>query len=210
MTKTGHSEMAALGLHATSLRARTSTAAGCARTPASDCGRGGSAAVASSRLTLRFSARPGACRLANAPLVQTGTDGADTLEGGEGWANIIYGYAGDDNLIGGDGSYNPRGFDDTHNYIFGGAGNDDIVGGDGGAFGIVQGGDVYNFLHGGAGDDTLSGGDSFPLEAYGTNAYNYVYGARRRSAPLSHRGARLTRRVASPACTPVCLCRRPG
>ena len=111
-----------------------------------------------------------------------GTEGRDTLIGGDG-NDSIYGEAGDDALLGGaGGDYITGGAGDDRlwgqagddsldggegsDLIFGQGGNDTIAGGD--ARDIVLGGDGDDYVDGGAGDDglwseggndTLAGGD---------------------------------------------------
>ena len=96
----------------------------------------------------------------------TGTNNADTLEGGEG-NDEINGLNGDDTISGngGDDSLNGGAGNDT---LFGGAGNDTLEGGDGSdsLFGdagndeLFGGNNADNILDGGEGNDTLHGGNN--------------------------------------------------
>lgn len=107
-----------------------------------------------------------------------GTSGNDTLYGADSGDassdDIMYGYAGNDNLVGGDGDDILYGGDDNDS-MSGGAGNDALYGGsgsdtlqaDGGGTDILYGEDGVDYLYayfttaslyGGAGDDFLYGG----------------------------------------------------
>ncbi|WP_204115205.1 calcium-binding protein [Shimia biformata] len=80
------------------------------------------------------------------PLVLTGTDGADSLEGG-GADDVLTGLGGDDTLHGNDGN----------DLINGDAGNDEMIGGKGDD--SLIGGDGNDTLNAWAGDDSLKGLD---------------------------------------------------
>lgn len=87
-----------------------------------------------------------------APVNSTGTDGPDTLHGGE-QADVLSGMAGADKLIGYGGN----------DQLDGGAGNDELHGGagddvltGGGGNDLLTDGEGHNILRGGDGDDTVT------------------------------------------------------
>ncbi len=92
-----------------------------------------------------------------------GSDFADTLSGGSGGIDSLFGYGGDDVLSGGD---EPVRFGVYGDALYGGEGNDTLYGnggsdqlyGDAGDDQLFGGAD-RDYLNGGAGDDLLEGGD---------------------------------------------------
>lgn len=96
----------------------------------------------------------------------SGTNGADTVHSGDGADSIdtlfdttavIYGGAGNDTLLSGNGSDRLYGGDDDDT-LSGGGGTDKLFGGEGGD--NLSGGSGNDTLYGGFGNDTLSGGNS--------------------------------------------------
>lgn len=95
-----------------------------------------------------------------AGLVITGTEGPDTLHGGElddslsgaGGNDALYGHGGND-VLGGDGGDDLLDGGAGDDSLDGGAGNDHLVGGDGDDFLVSFGGS--DILEGGAGNDTI-------------------------------------------------------
>lgn len=140
------------------------------------------------------SALPTAEQIYTALLTQSGTVGADTIEGYEG-NDTISGLNGDDVLLGGAGNdllYGGLGRD----RLEGGAGNDTLYGGEGqdelyGSTGddVLYGGGGFGILDGGEGNDTLDAGaagvsPSGSLTMYGgagndTYLFGRGYGAQR-------------------------------
>jgi Ca2+-binding RTX toxin-like protein len=95
-----------------------------------------------------------------------GTQNADSIGGITNWSNlndIIYGYAGIDNLQGGDGDDAIYGGDDI-DYIYGNADDDTLDGGAGND--TLYGDDGNDLLIGGAGDDTINGGTGNDTVSY--------------------------------------------
>jgi Ca2+-binding RTX toxin-like protein len=101
----------------------------------------------------------------NHNIITYGTAGNDYIAGYDGAPNIIYGYAGDDTLLGGNGNDTLYGGDGNDNLtgnagddiLNGEAGNDTMYGGDGND--TMDGGIGNDIMDGGNGNDTLNGGD---------------------------------------------------
>ncbi|WP_299614391.1 tandem-95 repeat protein [uncultured Tateyamaria sp.] len=116
----------------------------------------------------------------DAPIIDDGEDGNDTLQGGvgddtifgEGGDDTLKGEDGNDSLVGGDGNDRLEGGNDDdlldggagRDVLIGGSGNDTALGGDGNdeiwvgsGNDSVDGGNDDDWIHGQAGDDTLNG-----------------------------------------------------
>ena len=124
-----------------------------------------------------------------------GTEGDDTIVGNAGETNEIYGYGGDDRLVGSNYS-DPTipfpgvgGEGGNGDFIVGGAGNDTVIGAGGDDFlygcdfdlvnggnNLIKGGAGNDFLRGGDGIDTIVGGAGFDRISYYGNVAAYTSG----------------------------------